>query len=154
MFEKEQLEFLRELLKHRVPFMLVGLSAATLQGAPVVTQDIDLWFKRIDHPGIKKALKSVDGVFVPSFGHNAPGFAGKSVEFFDMVTHMSGLKDFEKEEEHVITIQVEDLSLPVLKLERIIASKKAANRQKDRLVLPVLEDTLKTIQHKEKKVRT
>ncbi len=32
--------------------------------------------------------------------------------------------------------------VPVLPLERISASKRAANREKDRVVLPVLEDTL------------
>ena len=37
-----ELAFLRELVKTNVPFMIVGLSAAALQGAPVVTQDIDL----------------------------------------------------------------------------------------------------------------
>jgi hypothetical protein len=30
-------------LKRKAPFMVLGLSAATLQGAPVVTQDVDLW---------------------------------------------------------------------------------------------------------------
>jgi hypothetical protein len=34
--------FLRALQSHDVPFMLVGIAAARLQGAPVVTEDIDL----------------------------------------------------------------------------------------------------------------
>jgi len=37
----------------------------------------------------------------------------------------------------------------VLKLERIIASKKAAGREKDKLVLKVLQDALKVIQERE-----
>ena len=36
----------------------------------------------------------------------------------------------------------------VLKLERIIASKKATGREKDKLVLKVLSDALKTIQER------
>ena len=55
----KEIKFLEELAKADVPFMLVGLSAAALQGAPVVTQDVDLWFKDLAHPGIRKALRRV-----------------------------------------------------------------------------------------------
>lgn len=44
-FSASELRLLRVLLKHKVRFMVVELSAATLQGAPVVTQDVDLWFE-------------------------------------------------------------------------------------------------------------
>ena len=40
---ERELRFLRELVRHNVRFLIVGLSAAALQGAPVVTQDVDLW---------------------------------------------------------------------------------------------------------------
>ena len=43
-FSESELRLLRVLLKRKVRFMIVGLSAATLQGAPVVTQDVDLWW--------------------------------------------------------------------------------------------------------------
>jgi hypothetical protein len=38
-----ELRFLRALLRRKVNFMVAGLSAAALQGVPVVTQDVDLW---------------------------------------------------------------------------------------------------------------
>jgi hypothetical protein len=38
-FTENEIRFLRELVKNHVPFMIVGLSAAALQGAPVVTQN-------------------------------------------------------------------------------------------------------------------
>jgi len=47
-FSESELRLLQVLLKRKVRFMVVGLSAATLQGAPVVTQDVDLWF---ENPG-------------------------------------------------------------------------------------------------------
>jgi hypothetical protein len=56
-FGDKEATFLRELIRQKVDFMIVGLSAAALQGAPVVTQDVDLWFKDLSDPGIKKALK-------------------------------------------------------------------------------------------------
>ena len=40
-FGDREAEFLKELVRQKVEFMIVGLSAAALQGAPVVTQDID-----------------------------------------------------------------------------------------------------------------
>lgn len=147
MFGSGELEFLKQLIKNKVNFMIVGLSAAALQGAPVVTQDIDLWFKDINDKGMKKALKSVDGIFVPSLGLNPPGFAGESIALFDLVASMSGLKDFKEEEKNIIKITLGDFKVPVLKLERIIVCKKAANRKKDKLVLDVLKDALITIQN-------
>jgi hypothetical protein len=41
-FAESEVRLLTALLKARIRFMVVGLSAATLQGAPVVTQDVDL----------------------------------------------------------------------------------------------------------------
>ena len=46
-FSENEIRLLGNLLKHKVRFMVVGLSAATLQGAPVVTQDVDLWFEKL-----------------------------------------------------------------------------------------------------------
>ena len=64
-FTEKELAFLRELVRQRVAFMVVGLSAAALQGAPAVTQDIDLWFKDLADPKLKKALDRV----AVSMGH-------------------------------------------------------------------------------------
>ena len=49
-FSESELRLLQVLLKRKVRFMIVGLSAATLQGAPVVTQDVDLWFENLGEP--------------------------------------------------------------------------------------------------------
>lgn len=149
-FSDREAEFLRELVKQGVLFMIVGLSAATLQGAPVVTQDIDLWFKDLSDPGIKKALKKVGGAFVPSIGLNPPMFAGKNVQLFDIVTSMHGLDSFETETTHTIELFLGNFSVKVLKLARIIKSKEAIGREKDRLALPVLRDALATIKALEK----
>ena len=58
-FGDDEIEFLKALVREKVDFMIVGLSAAALQGAPVVTQDIDLWFRQLPDPGIERALKKV-----------------------------------------------------------------------------------------------
>ena len=56
LFSAAERRVLESLLRHRVRFMLVGLSAAVLQGAPVVTQDIDLWFENLNDPDRKSVV--------------------------------------------------------------------------------------------------
>lgn len=143
-FTSGEARFLRELLRRRVPFMVVGLSAAALQGAPVVTQDVDLWFRNPADPRIQRALKAVDGTYVPVIMLNPPMFVGDAVDLFDIVLNMSGLEDFDVERRNAVLIPLGRYRLPVLPLARIIVSKQAANREKDRLVLPRLKNTLKT----------
>jgi hypothetical protein len=147
--EKEAL-FLRELRKQNVEFILVGLSAAALQGAPVVTQDIDLWFKDLNDPGLKKALKKVGAAYVAPSAHNPPMFAGDAVNLFDIVVHMHGLESFEHEKNNTLTVDLGNIKFLVLSLERIIKSKKATGRQKDKIVLPVLKDALIAIKNQHK----
>ena len=148
-FGDREIEFLRELVRQNVEFMIVGLSSAALQGAPVVTQNIDLWFRTLPDKGIEKALRKVDGTYIPPLGSNAPMFAGEGVELFDIVIHMHGLGEFEDERKNTIKIPLGRIKVLALKLERIIVSKKAAGRKKDKLVLIVLSDTLKTIRERE-----
>ena len=71
-FTNKEIAFLRELKRQKVEFMLVGAAAAALQGAPVVTQDVDLWFKDVKDPGIRTALRKSSGIMVPSFGQPPP----------------------------------------------------------------------------------
>lgn len=149
-FSDKEAEFLRELVRQKVDFMIVGLSAAALQGAPVVTQDVDLWFKDLEHPGIKKALKKVGAAYVPPIAGNPPMFAGNPVNLFDIVVHMHGLQEFSKEKKYAVKVPLGRVKLPVLSLERIIRSKKATGRKKDRIVLPVLSDALIAIQESKK----
>ena len=44
-FAESEIRLLTALLQARVRFMIVGLSAATMQGAPVVTQDVAMKVK-------------------------------------------------------------------------------------------------------------
>lgn len=144
-FTKNEIRFLRELVRHKVDFMIIGLSAAALQGAPVVTQDVDLWFSDLASTQLTKALKKLKSIYVPPMGNNPPMFAGDSVKLFDIVMHVHGLGKYAQVKKHAIKISLDDFKVPVLPLELIIKSKQAAGRAKDKLVLPVLKDVLKTI---------
>lgn len=138
LFTDKELTFLRELTRNKVPFMVVGLSAAALQGAPMVTQDVDLWFRNVDHPGIRKALRTLGGVMVPSVGLNAPMFAGDGVDCFDIVLTVHGIGAFDTELKKAKRISMGTFAIRALPLDRIIASKTFLNREKDRMVLPAL----------------
>jgi len=144
-FTNKEIRFLRELKRQKVEFMLVGAAAAALQGAPVVTQDVDLWFEDMKDPGIQTALRKSGGIMVPSFGQNPPTFAGDAVKLFDIVLTMHGLKSYEEEKKNSFEVALGTLRISVLDLGRIIKSKETVGRPKDLLVLPVLRDTLKTL---------
>jgi len=141
-----ELQLLESLLRHRVRFLVVGLSAAALQGAPVVTEYVDLWFQNLNDPEFLQALQQVEAAYVPPFGNNPSMLAGRHSEPFDVVISMSGLRPFADEFKGAVQIPVGRLRLKVLPLDRILASKTAANRPKDRLVMPVLQNALRTIQ--------
>lgn len=147
-FTSKETSFLKELQKQGVEFMIVGAAAAALQGAPIVTQDIDLWFKDFADPGVRKALVKVGGVIVPAIGLRPPTFAGEAVELFDIVLTMHGLGSFDEEKEHSIFVDLGRLSVRVLDLDRIIKSKETVRRPKDVLTIPVLKDALAAIQKK------
>lgn len=147
-FTEREEAFLRELVRQRVDFMIVGLAAAALQGAPAVTQDIDLWFKDLGDRRLHDALRRVGGVYIPPTATTPPMFAGKNVALFDIVLTMHGLREFDREINHSIEIDIGSAKVRVLSLERIVASKRATNREKDRLILPVLEDALATLRRR------
>jgi hypothetical protein len=105
----EEIGLLRELTNAGVPFMLVGLGAAVLQGADAVTKDLDLWFRSLGDPGLAEAAQKVGAAF--------------AIEF----------------------VLVPGLVLKVLPIDRVLASKRAANRPKDRAVVPALEAAIAAI---------
>lgn len=147
-FSREELNFFKQLNKNRQPYIIVGLSAAALQGAPIVTKDVDIWFKDLSDPKLQALFKKCKITYIPSFGQNPPVLTGKGIELLDIVTHVHGVKGFDVEYKKCLTIKAAGVSLKVLPLEDIIKSKKSLNRTKDVLVLPVLEDTLTTRKEK------
>ena len=43
----------------------IGLSAAALQGAPVLTQDVGLWFEDLTDPNIREAVREIGAAYAP-----------------------------------------------------------------------------------------
>jgi hypothetical protein len=145
-FTESELRLLLILLKRKVRFMVVGLSAATLQGAPVVTQDVNLWFENVGELKISRALQEVGAAYVPPSNFNPPMLAGAGAELLDIVIRMDGLGIFADELKNCVDIPLGRQKLKVLSLGRILTSKIAANRPKDKLTIPVLRDALAATQ--------
>lgn len=57
LFGEREIAFLAALRSARIKFLVVGLSAAALQGAPVVTRDVDLWVSDVGSEKFLAALK-------------------------------------------------------------------------------------------------
>jgi hypothetical protein len=152
-FSESERRLLGVLLKRKVRFMVVGLSAATLQGAPVVTQDVDLWFENLGEQKISRALQEVGAAYVPPSHLNPPMLAGTGAELFDIVIRMDGLGTFADEFKNCVDISLDRQKLKVLSLERILVSEIAANRAKDKLTIPVLRDALAATQSAKRRVK-
>jgi hypothetical protein len=127
-----------------IPYLIVGASAAVMQGAPLVTQDIDLWFENRLDPRLHEAAKHAGGVYVPgNFGMMPTQVGGGAIgDRIDVITTAHGLDAFAIEYDRARVLDLDGLSVRVLPLDRIIASKRAAGRPKDLAVLPALEATL------------
>ena len=145
-----ELEFLRQLAARNTKFMVVGMTSAILQGADTSTKDIDLWFEKTSDGKLARAAAAVGGVFMwraSSRRLNPPCLGGQGLERFDVVNNLHGLGDFASEYRQSLEIPVEDFAIKILPIERVIASKRAANRDKDRAVLPALLAALAALKY-------
>ena len=142
----KEARFIAALVDEGVEFLVVDLAAAALQGAPAVTQDIDLWFRDLADPALKRALRRAGATYVPPSLQNPPLLAGGDAGLFDVVVHMHGLGSFAQEARRALRIPVGPVEVRVLPLARIIASKRATDRPKDRAILPALEDAMRVLQ--------
>jgi predicted nucleotidyltransferase len=134
--------FLLALNELGVRFMLVGMSAALIQGARGATEDLDLWFESLSASGIAQAAGRAGGFFVT---RAEPPMLGGMSERFDVVVSLSGLPTFDEEFVNAKNVTVDGVPLKVLPLERIILSKRTANRAKDKAALPALELALQVL---------
>ena len=59
---------LAALNRRGVRFLVIGLGAAVLQGAPVSTQDLGLWIERPGDEAVREAAADAGGFWIPAFG--------------------------------------------------------------------------------------
>lgn len=120
---------LEALEAEEIRFILIGMSAAIVQGVMETTLDVDLW---IDLPPrqymrVQKVARQTGAVVAANTVVYLQD--GTPVNFIFAV---DGLKSFESELRNTARFKFHGKSIPVLKLERILKSKEAVVREKDR----------------------
>jgi hypothetical protein len=141
------------LVRHEVAFIVVGMTAGVLQGAPAVTFDLDIVYSRnaenIDRT--LAALVELQAVFrgderriVPNKSHLESKGHKLLMTKFGIVDVLGSLEEAGYEEliDDTIVLGLQGMNVRVLSLARLIEVKAAAGREKDLAVLPLLRATL------------
>ena len=125
-----------------VRYLIVGMGAALIEGAPGTTQDLDLWFGQIDEERLRQAARMAGGFYTSGLGLHPPALGGEGLDRVDLVLGASGIESFETEFKDARDYDLDGVRVKVLPLERVIVSKRAAKRPKDSAQLPMLEAAL------------
>lgn len=129
--------------RHGVEFLFIGKGGAIILGYPGATQDVDLFPKKglKNSEGILNALNDlrfpVDEAIANDIRSGKDFVQIKSGPYeLDLIFAPDGIESFEaaQSRQHIVD------GLPVANIRDIIASKKAAGREKDLVDLPLLED--------------
>ena len=125
-----------------VRYLIVGMGAALIEGAPGTTQDIDLWFERLDTTELREAARRAGGFYTSGLGLQPPAVGGEgsiaSTWCSPRRDSSPSSKGFARAREY----DLDGVRVRVLPLERIIVNKRAAKRPKDSAQLPMLEAAL------------
>jgi len=116
------------------------MSAAVLQGVPVVTHDVDLW---MDLP-VRQYMKPVN----LAIRLGAKMVRNTIVELSDgmlvnFIFEVSGLQSFAAELSTARRLNFHGMTIPVMPLESIRRSKVAAKRPKDEVHIFYIDQTLR-----------
>ncbi len=150
-------EILEVLLRHEVELVVVGMTAAVLQGAPALTFDLDMVYSR-DPANVGRlmaALREMGAVFRADPRMIAPDESHLSTRGHKLLDTKLGQLDvlgtltedlgFDELVRDTIEIPVGASKVRVLSLAKLIEVKERAGRAKDLAVLPLLRATLDRI---------
>lgn len=130
----------------RLEVVLIGNAGAAIQGSPVTTEDFDFVFR--DTPRNLEKLEELSirlgAPLTKPYRPLSQLYRLKSKEMqVDLMPGAPGLARFESLKSRADKVSIGSEKLLVADLADIIKAKRAANRPKDRAVLPVLEETLR-----------
>lgn len=163
MTELDPERLLRSLVDHGVEFCVIGAVAAWLQGNPTVTLDLDVMPRReLDNAErLAAALNELGG---RPHGHDAgtnlegADFLGwKSQRFdteagpLDVVPHATAIGGFE--DVATIELALGEISIRVITIDEVIASKEKLGRPKDTAALPALYATREALNRQRRESR-
>jgi hypothetical protein len=111
-----------------IQFMLIGMSAAVIQGVMETTLDVDIWINLPSRQYMRaqQVARRVGGVVAANTVVYMED--GTPVNF---IFEVDGLGSFEREIKNTERLKFHGKLIPVLKLERILKSKETVARDKD-----------------------
>lgn len=158
MTELDPEKLLRSLVDHKVEFCVIGAVAAWLQGNPTVTLDLDVMPRReLDNAERLAAALNALGARSPSGDGKAElegaDFLGWQSQHFDteagpldVVPHATAIGGFE--DVATIELALGEITVRVITIDEVIASKEELGRPKDTAALPALYATREALRRK------
>jgi hypothetical protein len=130
---------LQLLLEEQVDFMIVGAYALGTHGYPRATGDIDIWVKP-DPINSRKIYKALARFGSPLDGIKQDDFSTEGIIFqigviprrIDIITKIDGVT-YNEADKDKISVEIGELNIPVISLEKLIKNKSATGREKDDL---------------------
>jgi hypothetical protein len=140
--------FLKALREAKIDCILIGAMAAIEQGAPLMTVDYDFWVRLPERQYVRliSIVRRLGGTVRARTLYELSD--GTQI---NAIFKPDGLRSFETEWKQCRLSHLENVPVRVLPLPRVIASKRAANREKDLAVLPILERTLRLAKRLQKR---
>jgi hypothetical protein len=154
-------EILRLLVKHDVEFIVVGMTAGVLQGAPVSTIDLGIVHRRSPEnvARLLAVLRDLDAVYRhnprklrPQESHlSSPGHQLLTTTYGDLdcLGTIDEGKGYEDLLQGTAELRIGDVAVVrVLDLPTLIEVKRRSGRPKDLAVMPVLRATLDEVERR------
>jgi hypothetical protein len=147
-------ELLALLRRHQIEFIVVGMTAGVLQGAPALTLDLDIVYSREPENLLRllAALQEISARFrgdsrnlSPNLSHlESPGHKlfETSLGDFDVLGTIDENAGYLELIGDTVELDVNGVFVRVLALGKLIGVKERAGRAKDLAVLPILRATL------------
>lgn len=148
-------EILRVLCEHDVDFIVVGALSAVLQGAPIMTLDIDIVHERSE-ANVQRLLDALDELDAQYRGHGervlratADRLVGAGHQLMmtregplDLLGCIEDELDYEGLLDDTVLYSIDGYEVRVLDMRRYLALKEKSERPKDLAMVPVLRATL------------
>jgi len=138
----------RVLREQKLEAILIGNAAAALHGAPVTTVDLDFLVRKTP-ANLRKLERLADAlgavVFAPYYPVSGLYRVIRDDDQMqlDFMTQIHGVRSYNSLRSRAALVEFLGESMTVAALADIIASKRAADRPRDRAVIDVLEKTLR-----------
>jgi len=145
MLNEDYKEMLQSLLDQKVEFIVVGAYALAAHGFPRATGDMDIWIKP-NEKNSKKVYKALAQFGAPINEIREDEFSQPGLIFqigvvprrIDIITKIDAV-EFGEADSDKIFVDIDDLKIPVLSIDKLIKNKMATGREKDLLDAKLLK---------------